>query len=472
MAKARNVHRCSECGAAHPAWLGRCGTCGAWGTLVEEVAVTAASASVRAARAGAGALARPISDDDGPTEPPVPTGLAELDRVLGGGLVPGSVTLLGGEPGIGKSTLVLQALGRLAGAAPPTRCLLVTAEESRAQVRSRGERLGALAPDLWLLPETSLPVVVERCEELGPAILAVDSIQTLHDPELDGAPGSVGQVRECAHRLVRLAKESGVAVILVGHVTKDGSLAGPRVLEHVVDTVLAFEGDRHHALRLLRAVKHRFGPTSELGVMEMAGDGLRDVGDPSAMFLADRRPGAPGSVVTALMEGARPVLVEVQALVAHGGPVPRRSAQGLDGSRLAMLLGVLERRAEVSLASSDVYASAAGGVKVGEPGADLALVIALVSSLLEHPVDPELVALGEVGLAGEVRQVAHTSRRLAEAARLGYRRAIVPASAPEVPGVTALRVSTVVEALMAAGLIAPVIDARARSAGRRVSGQL
>jgi DNA repair protein RadA/Sms len=466
MAKARSVHRCSECGAPHPAWLGRCGTCGAWGTLVEE-RQAASSPARAAARLGPGAEAAPITDDEGGSLPPVPTGLGELDRVLGGGLVPGSVTLLGGEPGIGKSTLVLQALGALAGAEPAARCLLVTGEESRGQVRARGVRLGVLAPELWLLPETSLPAIVERAEALGPAVLAIDSIQTLHDPELDGAPGSVGQVRECAHRLVRLAKDSGTSVVLVGHVTKDGALAGPRVLEHVVDTVLAFEGDRHHALRLLRAVKHRFGPTSELGVMEMAGDGLRDVGDPSAMFLADRRPGAPGSVVTALMEGARPVLVEIQALVAPGGPVPRRSAQGLDGSRLAMLLGVLGQRARISLADADVYASAAGGVRVAEPGADLALVVALVSSLLDQPVDHELVALGEVGLVGELRQVAHTHRRLAEAARLGYRRAIVPSSAPDVPGVTAIRVATVVEALEAAGLLDSPLDVHVEARERR-----
>ena len=377
--------------------------------------------------------------------------------MLGGGLVPGSVTLLGGEPGVGKSTLVLQALARLARAG--ARCLLVSGEESPHQVRLRAERLETLAPELWLAAETQLPQIVAAVEQVDPEYLVVDSIQTVADPELAAAPGSVAQVRGCASRLVRLAKERGVTTLLVGHVTKDGSLAGPRVLEHLVDTVLSFAGDRHHALRLLRATKHRFGPTAELGLFEMSERGLVPVPDAGRFFLSDRRPGVPGSVVVAALDGHRPLLVELQALVAPvtggpgaGGP-PRRSAQGLDSGRLAFLLAVLDRRAGVRLASHDVYALAVGGVRVVDPGADLGLVLALVSAVTDRPLPPDLVACAEVGLAGELRQIPQTSRRLAEAARLGFRRALVTASAPEPPaGISAVRASTLVDALALTGL--------------------
>ncbi len=387
----------------------------------------------------------------------VPTGIVELDRVLGGGLVAGSVTLVGGEPGIGKSTLVLQALGAMAGAGATV--LLVAAEESVQQVRLRAERLGVLHERLLVVAETSLPAVLAHVDDSAPTVLAVDSVQTILDPELTGAAGSVVQVRECAQRLVRLAKERNVITLLVGHVTKEGTLAGPRVLEHIVDTVLSFEGDRHHALRLLQVMKHRFGSTQELGLFEMTEFGLLGVEDPSALFLTDRRPGASGSVVVPVLEGARPMLVEMQALVALSyASVPRRSAQGLDSSRFSLLLAVLERRAEQRLSGCDVYASVAGGVRVSEAGADLGIALAVASAQADLPVPPTTVVLGEIGLGGEVRQVPHTARRLAEAARLGFTRAIVPYSSPDVAGVHAVRVRDVREALVAVGLLSNKSD--------------
>jgi DNA repair protein RadA/Sms len=317
-------------------------------------------------------------------------------------------------------------------------------------VRARAERVGALEGDLWLLAESSLPAVLARIDEVRPTVVAVDSIQTVHDPALESAPGSVTQVREGAQRLVEMAKQTATATVLVGHVTKEGGLAGPRVLEHVVDSVLSFEGERHHALRMVRAVKHRFGATSELGVFEMTSDGLRDVSDPSALFLADRRAGVPGSAVAPVLEGSRPLLVEVQALVASASaPVPRRAAIGIDGNRLAMLLGVLEKRAGRRLGLLDVYASVAGGVRLAEPGADLALCLALASAAADRPIPGDLVAVGEVGLGGEVRQPAHLVRRLAEAARVGFGRAVVPLTAPDQPGIEVIRVGDLAGALRA-----------------------
>ena len=451
MARVRTTHRCTECGAASPKWAGRCATCGGWNTLVEEVEV-------------AGPSGRSV-DGLVPADRPVPilevdvtdsearaTGVAELDRVLGGGLVPGSVTLLGGEPGIGKSTLLLQALAERAAAGEAV--LYVSAEESKQQVRARAERLGALPASLWLMAESVLPAIVAAFDEVRPSAVVVDSIQTVVDPELGSPPGSVTQVRECAHRLVQEAKRRGIAVLLVGHVTKEGGLAGPRVLEHVVDTVLAFEGDRHHALRLLRAVKHRFGSTNELGLFEMTEAGLIGVPDPSGLFLADRRLGVPGSAVVPVIEGQRPLLVEVQALVATSTlALPRRSAQGLDHGRLALLTAVLEQRAGLAVGGMDVYVSAVGGVRLAEPGSDLGVCLAMVSSLVGVPVPADLVACGEVGLSGELRQAAQTPRRLGEAARLGFARAIVPASATNgVEGVIVQRAGTLVEALALAGL--------------------
>ncbi len=447
MARARTTYRCTDCGAAEPKWTGRCAACGAWSSLVEEV-VAATSPSAEAV-GPTGAVPLPIAEVDTAAWAPAATHVGELDRVLQGGLVPGSVTLLGGEPGIGKSTVLLQALAGLAKSG--LRCLYVTAEESAQQVRLRAERLGALPPNLWLVSDTALPHVLGHIESVAPDVVAVDSIQTVFEPGLASAPGSVAQVRECAHRLVRLSKDRAMSSVLVGHVTKDGALAGPRVLEHLVDTVLSFEGERHHALRLLRAVKHRFGSTDELGLFAMTDAGLESVPDPSALFLADRRPGTPGSVVAPVLDGHRPLLVEVQALVAKSCiPSPRRSAQGLDSGRLALVVAVLQQHVSMPFHELDVHTVVAGGVKTVEPGADLALALALASARYGIAVPDDLVACGEVGLGGELRQVHQTSRRLAEAARLGFRRAVVPASAPlHLPDLDVLRVGTLREAVEA-----------------------
>lgn len=452
MAKLRLVHRCSDCGATHPKWSGKCTACGAWNSLIEDVegpddSLVSLAAGMALVPAGEPA---PIDSIDASIGAPVATGIAELDSVLGGGLVPGSVTLLGGEPGIGKSTLLLQLLAAAQG-----KTLYVTAEESAQQVRLRAERLGALKDSLWLLPEMSLPHIVRAIDDVQPTLVVVDSIQTVADPELGSTPGSVVQVRGCAHRLVQEAKRRNLPMVLVGHVTKEGGLAGPRVLEHVVDTVLSFEGERHHALRLLRAAKHRFGPTNELGLFEMTEAGLVGVPDASSLFLADRRTGVPGSVVVPTLEGQRPLLVELQALTnpLSGGVQPRRSAQGVDHGRLSMLLAVLERRARVSLAQHEVYASVVGGIKLNEPGADLGLCLALVSAITNTPLPADLVVCGEVGLAGEVRQVGHISRRITEAARLGFTRAIVPGNSPDTQsGIKLQKATTLSEALAAAGL--------------------
>ena len=458
MARLRTVHRCTECGTGAPRWSGRCGGCGEWNTLVEEVEEVrspgvASTSAARARRHGAPEQPVPILEVDAAEFAARPTGIGELDRVLGGGLVPGSVTLVGGEPGIGKSTLLLQALGALA--ATGAKGLLVSAEESKQQVRLRAERLGTLDPRILLLSETSLPEIVAAIESTAPDCVIIDSIQTVFDPALDSAPGSVAQVRECAHQLVQVAKRRAMATVLVGHVTKEGALAGPRVLEHIVDTVLSFEGDRHHALRLLRAAKHRYGSTEELGLFEMTEQGLTGVPDPSGLFLGDRTTNVPGSIVVPAMEGHRPLLVEVQALVSPSSlAMPRRSAQGLDQGRLSLLLAVLERRVGLTFSGADVYASVVGGVRINEPGADLAVALALASAMTGSALPPKLVACGEVGLAGELRQVAHTTRRLAEAARLGFDEAIVPVSAPDAPaGLRLHRVASLAEAVDAAQLV-------------------
>ena len=445
MAKSRIEHVCTDCGATHTKWAGQCSSCGQWNTLVEEVAVASAPTIP-----AAGPASR-IGDVDPLASRPRATTVGELDRVLGGGLVAGSITLLGGEPGIGKSTLLLQLLAAFGGIG-----LYVTAEESAQQVRLRAERLDAVRPDLWLLAETALPHILASIDETRPDIVVIDSIQTVHDPALGSPPGSVVQVRGCAQQLVNAAKQRGVPVVLVGHVTKEGSLAGPRVLEHIVDTVLSFEGERHHALRLLRASKHRFGPTNELGLFEMVGHGLQGVPDPSELFLGDRRTGIPGSAVAPTIDGQRPLLVEVQALTTPAPPnVPaRRTTQGIDSNRLALLLAVLQQRARIPTGQTDVYASTVGGVRLAEPGLDLAACLAIVSAMNDRPLPADMAVFGEVGLGGEIRQVAHTPRRLAEAARLGFRRVIGPRSAPDPddPGLHLLRAATLPEALAAAGL--------------------
>ena len=439
MVKARSGFHCSACGAESLRWSGRCPACGAWNTLVEARPLLPAMAG-----GGMGARPRPalrplavptaIGAVDLRAALPVPTGLAELDRVLGGGLVPGSVTLLGGEPGVGKSTLLLQVLAARAASGSPA--LLVCAEESASQARLRAGRLGMLPEALFVLADSDVTVVPEAVSSSGAGLVVVDSIQAVSDPALGAPAGSVSQVRACAELLVAMAKAAEVPVVLVGHVTKDGALAGPRLLEHVVDTVLSVEGDRHHALRTVRAVKHRFGATGELGLFEMGDGGLTAVADPYRLLLGDRRPTHPGSSVMAAVEGRRPLLVEVQALVgtAPCRPTgPRRQAQGLDAGRLSVLLAVLDRALGLGVGRTDVFASVVGGVRLSEPASDLAVVLAVASAASGRPVPADMVAFGEVGLGGELRQVPNAERRLQEAARLGFRRAAVPAGCCEGP---------------------------------------
>jgi DNA repair protein RadA/Sms len=375
-----------------------------------------------------------------------PTGIGELDRVLDGGLVPGSVTLVSGEPGIGKSTLLLQMVG-----AWSQNSLYVSAEESAQQVRLRAKRIGIAGDHTYLVSAMSLGDIVAAIDKVKPSLVVVDSVQTIADESVESAPGSVTQVRECAFRLVQEAKARNVAVVLVGHVTKDGNIAGPRLLEHVVDTVVSFEGDRLHPLRMVRAIKHRFGTTNELGLFEMTDRGLVGVPDASNMLLADRQQGVAGSVVVPTIDGQRPLLVEVQALTTKvaTGITPRRSAQGVESSRLAMLLAVLERRAKIPFASLEVYASVVGGVRLNDPGSDLALCLALASAAMDKPVHSDMVALGEVGLGGEIRHVTHLERRVIEAERMGFRRVLIPSSskAPELRRATLVRASTLSDAL-------------------------
>jgi DNA repair protein RadA/Sms len=440
MSRAKPGYVCRECGTAAPRWAGRCSSCGSWNTIDQAPASSDSMARPDPAPV-------PLTQLEGSDGRPQPTGVGELDRVLGGGLVPGSATLIGGEPGIGKSTLLLQALAEMARRG--SRCLLVSAEESPAQVRYRAERMAAAEPEVWVVGETSMPGIEAAIDAVRPDVVVVDSVQTVRHPEITGPPGSITQVRDCAHRLVDMAKTSGRAMILIGHVTKEGAIAGPRVLEHLVDTVLSFEGDRHHALRLLRAVKNRFGSTGELGLFEMTETGLQPVADPSGMFLGDRRYRAPGSVVFPYMEGQRPLLVEIQALVAPSGMAsPRRSASGFDAGRLSLLLAVLDRRAGVGLGNREVYVSVAGGVRVEDPAADLAVCLAVASAATNRPVDDDVVVLGEVGLGGEVRQAAQTPRRLMEAARLGFSAAVVPSGgAPRDTGLVVQPVGCLVEAV-------------------------
>ena len=435
MIKQKSVHRCQSCGAAHARWAGRCPTCGEWNSLEEEfltLGVTrgsrAGGSSGRAGWAGGGAdpVAVALVDVDMTGHKPLPTGVSELDRVLAGGLLPGSSTLLGGEPGTGKSTLLLQALASMASAGQ--RCLLVAAEEAPHQVRRRASRLGADVPGVFIVEAMELPAVEQAVASVRPDVVVVDSVQAVSDPEVASPAGSLAQVRACAHELVAMAKAAGAALVLVGHVTKEGALAGPRTLEHLVDTVLSFEGDRYSSLRALRALKHRFGPTGETGLFDMTETGLTSVADPSSLFLGDRLDGAPGSAVTVPVEGHRPVLVEVQALVGRASAVPRRFVTGLDPGRVGFLVAVLDRRCGVPVGDCDVYVSVAGGARACEPAADLAVCLALASSLSGRPLSAELVVIGEVGLGGEARRVRGMKTRLAEARRLGFREALVPAS--------------------------------------------
>jgi DNA repair protein RadA/Sms len=448
---------CQACGADHIRWEGQCRNCSAWNTLVETlVREPDRKARQQRAASGPGAAATPLSLAGLRESEPVrtATGIGELDRVLGGGLVPGSVVLLGGEPGIGKSTLLLQAAAGLTATAGDV--LYATGEESAGQVRLRAGRLGLLegtvGERIRVVAANEVGRIAALTRESRPSVLVVDSIQTVVVEELEGPAGSVGQVREAALRLMEIAKGDGIAVIVVGHVTKDGTLAGPKTLEHLVDAVLSLEGERTATLRLLRATKNRFGSTEEVGVFEMAERGLAEVTDPARAFLAGSDEHAPGSVVGATLEGSRPLLVEVQGLVAPGSyGSPRRTASGVDSNRLALLIAVLGRRAGIGLGSHDVYANLAGGLDLADPGLDLPLALALASSLRDRPVPPDLIAIGEVGLLGELRAVPGLERRLREAARLGFRTAVVPKSrrgdAPEVKGMTVIAVSNLREAI-------------------------
>ncbi len=425
MAKDKTIYTCSECGGTSPKWLGQCPSCNAWNTLEETVAE--ASTGTRNQRFQSLAKASPVAtlaEIEASDIERTPTGIEELDRVLGGGIVEGGVVLIGGDPGIGKSTLLLQALDSLSRQAMKT--LYVTGEESGAQVALRSRRLGLPASQVRVLAEIQLEKILASIVAEQPAVVVIDSIQTVYSDQLNSAPGSVAQVRECAAQLTRAAKASGVTIVLVGHVTKEGTLAGPRVLEHIVDTVLYFEGDTHSAYRLVRAFKNRFGAVNEIGVFAMTERGLKGVSNPSAIFLSTHGEPVPGSCVLVTVEGTRPMLVEIQALVDSGGPSPRRLSVGLDRDRLAMLLAVLHRHAGVSCMDQDVFINAVGGVRIGEPAADLAVLLAIQSSLRGKPLPRGFIAFGEVGLAGEVRPAPRGQERLREAAKLGFSVAVVP----------------------------------------------
>src|SRR5579871_1014017 len=422
-------YRCTECGWQAAKWTGRCGECQAWGTVAPIGAPRLARAGIRTAACRAAVPpstpAIPIGQVDASDAAARATGLDELDRVLGGGLVPGAVLLLAGEPGVGKSTLLLEAGALVAESGP---VLYVTGEESAAQVRLRADRIGAISGNLFLAAETDLDAVLGHVDQVKPVLLIIDSVQTIAAAEADGAPGGVTQVREVASALVAVAKERSLATILVGHVTKDGSVAGPRALEHLVDVVLHFDGDRHSRLRMIRAVKNRYGPTDEVGCFDLGEYGMIGLPDPSGLFLSRHREPVPGTCVTVTLEGRRPLLAEVQALVGHSVlEVPRRVTSGLDASRIGMVLAVLQRRADVKVGKSDIYAATVGGVRLTEPSVDLAVALAIASSVANLSLPQGVIVVGEVGLAGEVRNVAGVPRRIAEAERMGFRQAIVPA---------------------------------------------
>ena len=448
MSKARTIFVCQNCGAQQTRWLGRCPDCQQWNTLVEERLASEPKLGVRAARDTAPRVPEPITALTLASESRSSSGIAELDRVLGGGVVPGSVVLIGGDPGIGKSTLVLQALAQLSARGP---ALYVSGEESPQQIKMRADRLGVAEPQLLVLAETSVEAILEHARAIQPVVLAIDSIQTVFTEQLGAAPGRIGQVRESAAQIVQFAKRHGLASVLVGHVTKEGAFAGPRVLEHMVDTVLYFEGDRGHPFRILRAVKNRFGSTNEIGVFEMKENGLQAVANPSALFLAERPVDVPGSVVVASIEGTRPILVELQALVSPSSlGTPRRTTLGMDHNRVALLVAILEKKMGLQLTGHDIFLNVAGGVQLDEPAADLGAVLAVASSFLNRSVDPHTLVAGEVGLAGEVRAIAQAEARVREGAKLGFKRAIVPETSrrqlPTLPGVDVRGVHSLNEA--------------------------
>lgn len=466
MAKARTVYICQECGAEHLKWGGRCTECGEWNTLVESVVRLAPAP--RPGRAGRGTLVAGGNPPQRLTE--VQAGrhqryvlpIGEFNRVLGGGIVPGSLVLIGGDPGIGKSTILLQVAGLLAETVGPV--LYISGEESAHQIKMRAERLGIRAPDLFLLSETNLDTILEHLNTLRPKAAIVDSIQAVYLDELHSSAGSVGQVRECAARLLHYAKGEDVPVFIVGHVTKQGAIAGPRVLEHIVDTVLSLEGDRFHAFRLLRGQKNRFGSTNEVGVFEMGEGGLVEVENPSEAFLAEHVAGATGSAVAVTLEGTRPLLVEIQSLSTTSALAqPRRTANGIDLNRLYLLLAVLGKRVGVQLHNQDVFVNVVGGLKISEPAADLAVATAIASSFRERPIPRDLALIGEIGLGGELRTVSQLERRLTEAAKLGFKRVIVPKTGRrpvQVEGIQTVAVKTLVEALHIALNAAPASGAQ------------
>ncbi|MDR3209152.1 MAG: DNA repair protein RadA [Oscillospiraceae bacterium] len=429
--KAKKVFFCSDCGNETPSWQGRCTACGAWNTIVEMAVdkprASSSGGGSRAASATSTRGARQLDDLRVTDETRFKTRFGEFDRVLGGGAVEGSLVLVGGAPGIGKSTLMLQICGQVS---EKTKVLYVSGEESERQIKLRAERLGVAGANIFILTETDVGEVVAAAEEAAPSIMIVDSIQTLYNPELTSAPGSVGQVKDCAMSLLRLSKSTGITVFLIGHVNKEGAIAGPMVLEHMVDCVLQFEGERQTSFRVLRAKKNRFGSTNEIGVFEMTDEGLAEVSNPSEQMLSGRPENTPGTCVTCVLEGTRPILAEIQALVAPSTlSVPRRNATGIDYNRALMLLAVLEKRGGVRVSGCDAYLNVIGGLNLEEPGADLATVLAVASSYRDKPVGDDLVAVGEVGLTGELRAVAQTDLRLTEAARLGFTRCVLPSGA-------------------------------------------
>jgi len=429
MAEHKSIYRCQQCGYISPKWMGRCPECQVWDSFSEEAAP--ARTGRPGSKASKSAATHPVSLDEIQFDGEVrfQTGIGEWDRVLGGGLTKGSIVLLAGDPGIGKSTLLLQALSGMTGDGP---VLYVSGEESAQQLKSRARRLGLSSRDLLIFSETSLEAVLDEIEKNPPLVVAVDSIQTMYTRHLDVAPGSISQVRECASRLMRTGKEGGIGIFVVGHVTKEGAIAGPRALEHLVDTVLYLEGDRTHTFRLLRAVKNRYGSTNEVGVFEMKEGGLEEVPNPSKLLLAERPKGVSGSVVTCAVEGTRPILVELQALVsATGWMQPRRTSMGIDTNRLSLLLAVLEKKAGFNFAQQDVFVNVAGGVRLVEPAVDLAMTTAIMSSYLDRPLPQDLVVWGEVGLAGEVRGVGHSALRAMEASKLGFTACLMPGSNSE-----------------------------------------
>ncbi|MBF1165422.1 MAG: DNA repair protein RadA [Dechloromonas agitata] len=446
MAKAKTIYACTECGATSPKWQGQCPGCNAWNTLVETVAEKSTPNSRFESLAPAAKLQN-LSEIEAREAERIPTGIGEFDRALGGGLVAGGVVLIGGDPGIGKSTLLLQALSHLSTG---HKVLYVSGEESGEQVALRARRLGLDTRRLQLMAEINLERILATLQAEKPEVAVIDSIQTLWSDQLSSAPGSVAQVRECAAQLTRLAKQTGITVILVGHVTKEGALAGPRVLEHIVDTVLYFEGDTHSSFRLVRAFKNRFGAVNELGVFAMTESGLKGVSNPSALFLSQHGQDVPGSCILVTQEGTRPLLVEIQALVdtAHGNP--RRLTVGLDAQRLAMLLAVLHRHAGIVCFDQDVFVNAVGGVKISEPAADLAVILSIASSLKNKALPSKLIVFGEVGLVGEIRPAPRGQERLKEAAKLGFTRALIPeANRPKqaIPGMEVIAVRRVEEAV-------------------------